>query len=192
MRLKTVFAAAAMLVAGTFTSANASPLTYTLTGLFNGSINGTPITGGTFTWTITSDTSQLFPVGPPIVGALAITDTLDVTGFGTLLPTAPAAYFDQPSAGVDAFFTNGMFGTGITFGSAALVGYLPTASIGPTPVTLVNFHTVPTDQGDFIITDALLEFQATGSNIPEPVTLALFGAGLAGIGVMRRKRKTLA
>jgi hypothetical protein len=44
-----------------------------------------------------------------------------------------------------------------------------------------------TTDGTFILTSAgLPTFTAT---IPEPASLAIFGAGLAALGVMRRKRK---
>lgn len=186
MRLSKFFAAAAMLAAGVFASANASPLTYKLTGLFTGSIGGTPVGLGTITWTLTSDTSRLVTLGSGIVKAPALTDTIKVSGFGTLTASGASELLDEPSAGRDAFYITGL-GTRIVFGAPALVGYVPSVSIGPVPVLIDSFNAVPTDKGDFIITGARLSFQAIAA--PEPLTLALFGAGLAGLGVARRRQK---
>lgn len=188
MRFRAIFAVAAMLVAGTFASANASPLTYKLTSMFDGSIGGTAVTGAMFTWTITSDTSLVGTSFPGVFDALALSDTINVTGFGTLTPTGPSAFFNVPSIAEEAFFSNATLGTGIVFGAPSLAGYFLTSSIGPTPVILVNFGPTPTDQGDLIINNTTsLVFQATG--VPEPLTLALFGAGLAGIGALRRRKQ---
>ena len=40
---------------------------------------------------------------------------------------------------------------------------------------------------DFTLDD--ISFEAAKASVPEPMTLALFGGGLAGIGAMRRRRK---
>jgi hypothetical protein len=58
--------------------------------------------------------------------------------------------------------------------------------ISTTPFTSVTFMSDSVDSGSFNIPE--IEFGIT-NQVPEPLTLSLFAAGLVGAGAMRRKRK---
>lgn len=108
-------------------------------------------------------------------------------GIGTLTPSvpifAPVPGFEGPGSIVFSDFRHG-----IISGAAALSTYDGVSSIGPVPVFFSQSAPLPSDMGDFVISSAGdLVFQAVG--VPEPVPLALFGAGVAGIGAMRRRKQ---
>lgn len=187
MRFKSLFAAATMLAASFFAAAEAAPITYKLQGLFDGSIGGTPVTGEAFVWTITGDTASEFVFVPGIFMVPALTNTIEVSGFGTLIPTAPFVVFFQPGVGQDGFIATN-FISGISFIRSLLGAYTGTTSIGPLGVSPLFTGPLATNMGILSIGNTTdLTFQA--STVPEPLTLALFGAGLAGIGALRRRKQ---
>lgn len=189
MRFTRIIAAAAMLFAGVFTAAEAVPITYTLQSTFTGSVGATSFTDAAFTWTITADTSMLVPYAPGVGAMPALTSTIDITGFGTVTTTdSMAAIFAPPIAA--AVFGSPLILSGIEFFGPPLTGYDGLTAIGPVLLVYEAFTPIATDQGDWIFTTTagIAFFQATGGNVPEPVTLALFGAGLAGLGALRRRK----
>lgn len=61
-----------------------------------------------------------------------------------------------------------------------------TTSSGATTLTFVGRQDPGWDALDNVDVE---QNRAGGTSVPEPATLALFGAGLAGLGVFRRRRK---
>ncbi len=190
MRIKGILVAAAF--AGLFAAANAAPITYTLSGPFDGTIAGTPVTGATFTWTVTADTNAVSYI--PFYDYMpATSSTIDISGFGTLTTTSQFAAVFAPSY-AEAAFEDVSSSSGLTemvMGGVPLLHYDGLSAKGPVALWFVPMGVIATDQGDVIMTSSQGlypgVFQATGGRVPEPVTLALFGAGLAGIGALRRK-----
>lgn len=190
MRIQNILAATAVLVAGLFSTAEAAPITYKLQGQMDATVNGTPVTG-VFVWTVTGDTASLSMLFPGVFMVPALSNSIDVSGFGTLIPTAPFFVFFQPGVGQDGFIATN-FVSGISFIRSLLVAYTGTSSIGPLGVSPLFAGALATDKGTLSIDNTTgLVFQAVvaGSTVPEPLTLTLFGAGLAGLGAIRRRKQ---
>lgn len=188
----------AFLTASVLSVAQAAPITYTLTGSMSGDADFTPFNNTAFTWTITGDTTQKQVLPSGFSGVPALTSVLDLTGVGTFTPLDPLfAVTGAPTFATFAFERfDGMGGIGFT--APELGSYDGISSIGPIAVNFGGTFLVPTAQGPtlFIVSGANLMFQAVTvpdvPDVPEPITLTLFGAGMAGIGAMRRRRKALA
>lgn len=192
MRIKTLVAAAAMLFGGLFTAAEAVPITYSLNGTIDGSVGTTTLTGAAFTWTITADTAMATPLGPGTIVLPALTSTIDVSGIGMLHTTNGYVFGAVPGADLYAFVSLVSAEELLFGGTPFIAGYDGLTAHAPVLVAFQLSGPIATDQGDFVITDALdhvLVFMAAGGNVPEPVTLALFGAGLAGLGALRRRQQ---
>jgi len=187
-------AAAALLFCGA-RQANADAITYTESGTATGSIGATNFTDALVTITFVGDTSNvsgasgLFsnPVGTATVaiagignGAFAFTDSLYV--------------FDNQSTsfvGIADFTLNDILDT---FGNSAFSTYGLTTSIGP----VTGFSAF--DPGSAYGTkDGLLVFSnmsvnstfaatTTAAAVPEPSSLVLLGAAIAGLLMLRRGR----
>jgi len=189
MHIKGVLTAAALLFAGIFATAEATPVTYKLYGHFDtGSIGATALTDTVFVWTITADTASAMSLGGGDMGLPAITSVVDLIGYGTVATTGGEIAVFSPT-GSFGVFADPSFTFGIGFFGPGLSGY---NGLSDKSMTLAFYSTqmpIATDHGDWIITDPGFPIAAfVASGIPEPITLALFGAGLAGIGAMRRRR----
>ncbi|HVP83292.1 MAG TPA: PEP-CTERM sorting domain-containing protein [Rhizomicrobium sp.] len=189
--------------------AAAVPVTYIFsgTGSGTGTDNVPSFQDDTFTFTITTDTSLIDTSGAPyyrldnVSGTFtqgSFTGTLDATLH--IVATADSSFprinlFDaaadngvginDPSLSAYDLFSS--FGP-LTVSSATLTSYLiPTIPGDPSSVPGFTFD----GGGSIVITDnTSLTFTAIvrGTDVPEPITLTLFAAGIAGIGAVRRRK----
>jgi len=193
--LKPVLHAAALLVLFAPATALATPITYTITGDFTGTLAGssssTSFTNSPFTWVETGDTSGLTTVdGFP---AVQVSGNIDLPAIGAVTaPTVPLYMAINQSAGVggfvDASDTEGLTVTDGNFSSYNLVG-----SLGPDNVAFYDSGAFATGLGEFDITSASnLVFTASlgaGSSVPEPGTTGLLGSGLVALFAARYLRR---
>jgi hypothetical protein len=175
-------------------AAQASPITYTLTGDLTGTLDGAAITNAAFVWQLTGDTNDevtlITPPPPPSVPAIpALTDTITI-GALVLTPTIPT-YFAWASVPFPSPFGIGGFSNsdttlGLAWQTAALFGYDGTSSIGPLSVAFDNAGPLPTNGGSLDITATSdLVFSA----VDEPPALALLLVGLGALGWLALKRR---
>lgn len=196
MRLKFLIAAFALLSADLVPAAPAAPITYTLRGTIDGTLGASTLTNALFTWTVIGDTAAVFSPPPPFPAARAavpaISSTINLAGFGNLATTnGPFLFLFIPhnSPGNFAFVTTAI-GEGVGFGDPALKNYSGLSALAPTSVAYGFSPAITTDHGTLSVSSPGQGiFQAAVGAVPEPLTLSLFGTGLAGLGALRRRHK---
>ena len=78
-----------------------------------------------------------------------------------------------------------------SFGLGPLPAGAAAALAGLTNVTFVAWEDLDATNGsDFDYNDLVFAFSNTSASVPEPLTLSLLGAGLAGVFVLRRRRES--
>lgn len=181
---------AAAVVSSTI-AVQASTIDFTISGTGSGSLNGQPFTAAAFSIASTADTSQIFVSTLPVLSAM-----VTVPGFGSGTFTDPIDIFDNPRAG---YGMGGMIDTDVRdildIDNPVFATYGMDTSLGPVSGTpdpangdpsgyIINSGSAfPTTAGVFSLTSVTAAtFQATV--VPEPATLALFGAALLGLGVV--------
>jgi hypothetical protein len=135
-----------------------------------------PISSGTF-----------LPQGGNLGSIILPPDTYFAVGIGPNVGRAAFGTYDSVLQDFEAF---------LSFAGAGLDTYDGVSSLAPVPVTVDEFDPFRTTRlgnlvgwnfsGSEDITNA--KFSAITA-VPEPTTLALFGAGFAGVAAMRRRRK---
>ncbi len=145
-----------------------------------------PGSGGTAIYTGTNRAIDLMLAAIGAGGALEGTSNLviDVSGDGTSSTTSDTAANVRAS-------TNGITVNGLPIGGAGITDYYTNYVI-----TSDGFVQAAADFADFsaAVTRKLeIETSSTGGNtVPEPGMLALLGIGIAGLGVLRRRKMTQA
>lgn len=176
--------------------ASAVPVTYTFTGVASGTgTGGTPdFTDESFTLTLTGDTDDIDTSTAPFYYLHNLGGTFSVGAFSADLdPSVTLVGSADPSLELINFFSADV-ANGLGLHNAALDGYDLSFSIGP----LADDGLTPTfNGGSFALVgggtlqftgNTSLAFTANVTGAPEPITLSLFGAGVAGIGAMRRRK----
>lgn len=199
-----------LLGAGASTSL-AVPVTYDLSGALTGDFNGTPFANAGFQLQVTADTDNvkgvsLFAVndiyavgnytplfnGPDLSGSLAITGLGSLTFADRLWVWATQGTSLNPGflgIGTDseADFLDVQDFYFETYHLVSAVNALPVAAWQPSGVSFAVFDALGVPGVISISGASGVTFAATGG-VPEPSTVILFGAGLAGLLALRRKR----
>ena len=188
MRIPWLFFGSALILMSAVGAATAVPIDYIFTGTGTGTVNGNAFNDSSFTITAVADTSGITSGGgefrntPTSVTFTEGANTATLIDFLIIENTASPGFMGwgnsiSPFDGED--LTNTIFETyGLNTALGPITGGL---SVAPgafeTSVGTLDFTSSPT----------ALSFQATA--VPEPITFSLFGAGLVGAGLIRRRKR---
>ena len=187
-------------------AANALPISFTHegSGSISGAIDGVLFSASGFVFTASGNTDDIesyvsFPAQGFFIDHL--TASIDIFGVGTFnFITATRTFVDNNlgsvglsragSAGLDLF--NGPLGVDdfLTWDMTTSIG--PILGSGFIVQWTPDFDSVVTDRGNLLFDlnsgFETVTFKAYIVTVPEPSTLALFGIGLAGMGLAKRRK----
>lgn len=179
-------AAAALLISSAIVApASAATITYTFTGVFDGTLNGQAFSNTQATFTGIGDTDDVY--FQQDANFVPLSSLVAVSGGTTFDFGSGFNFWSSQSFGTSGFKTGDDF---IAF--TGLGSYANPSNLATTPVSVYYYATSPfaTSQGGVVISNATgTTFAASISGaVPEPATWALFilGFGLVG-GAMRRR-----
>jgi hypothetical protein len=190
-RINLILVAAAILLFCGAQQAKADAITYTESGTATGSIGATNFTNALVTITFAGDTTNVSAVAGFFTNSVG-TATVAIGGIGTFAFTDSLYVFDnQPYsvAGISDATLNDILDT---FGNSAFSTYDLTTTFGPV-TGLSGFNpgsTYGTSGGGLTFGDMSTNstFSATTAAVPEPSSLVLLGAAMAGLLMLRRGR----
>ncbi len=179
-------------------SARAGEITYTFSGVGNGTVDATAWSGD-FTFVFTADTANITSGGTEFFQRNIGGTFSEGSYSAALLADNTVVVNTDPSFPRLGFF-NSTFDNGGTIQNSTFTTYDLSTSFGPITGTGTNLlptlnpsgHGFGTAGGDTVELLGITSLTFTAAAVPEPSSLALFATGLAVCGLLLRHRQKAA